>query len=168
MFYNGPLDMDTEVGDTEGDPTNPLFQFGEKPPAPPALPSLSPSSPPFSPRARPQLRVQGPPGRRGRGQRGGQAMAQMFEDPAVVRTVEGRPSLQVITTIARSVVSSRKKMFLNWMYYLNLSNKTRFILQNMSSFNHFILRSLVCTLPFVISSELRQRYSGCWERLLLG
>uniref|UniRef100_A0A8C7WJ54 PAT1 homolog 2 n=1 Tax=Oncorhynchus mykiss TaxID=8022 RepID=A0A8C7WJ54_ONCMY len=142
-----------EVGDTEGDPTNPLFQFGEKPPAPPALPSLSPSSPPFSPRARPQLRVQGPPVRRGRGQRGGQAMAQMFEDPAVVRTVEGRPSLQVITTIARSVVSSRKKMFLNWMYYLNLSNKTRFILQNMSSFNHFILRSLVCTLPFVISSE---------------
>uniref|UniRef100_A0A8C7UV78 PAT1 homolog 2 n=1 Tax=Oncorhynchus mykiss TaxID=8022 RepID=A0A8C7UV78_ONCMY len=88
------MDMDTEVGDTEGDPTNPLFQFGEKPPAPPALPSLSPSSPPFSPRARPQLRVQGPPVRRGRGQRGGQAMAQMFEDPAVVRTVEGRPSLQ--------------------------------------------------------------------------
>lgn len=114
MFYNGPLDIDTEVGDTEGDPTNPLFQFGEKPPAPPALPalpSLSPSSPSFSPRARPQLRVQGPPGRRGRGQRGGQAMAQMFEDPAVVRTVEGRPSLQVITTLERSVVSSRKKMF---------------------------------------------------------
>eukprot|EP00063_Salmo_salar_P039237 XP_014014072.1 PREDICTED: protein PAT1 homolog 2 isoform X1 [Salmo salar] len=91
------MGIDTEVGDTEGDPTNPLFQFGEKPPAPPALPalpSLSPSSPSFSPRARPQLRVQGPPGRRGRGQRGGQAMAQMFEDPAVVRTVEGRPSLQ--------------------------------------------------------------------------
>uniref|UniRef100_A0A674DRK1 PAT1 homolog 2 n=1 Tax=Salmo trutta TaxID=8032 RepID=A0A674DRK1_SALTR len=95
-----------EVGDTEGDPTNPLFQFGEKPPAPPALPalpSLSPSSPSFSPRARPQLRVQGPQGRRGRGQRGGQAMAQMFEDPAVVRTVEGRPSLQVITTLESSV-----------------------------------------------------------------
>uniref|UniRef100_A0A8C8CFU3 mRNA decay factor PAT1 domain-containing protein n=1 Tax=Oncorhynchus tshawytscha TaxID=74940 RepID=A0A8C8CFU3_ONCTS len=98
-----------EVVDTEGDPTNPLFQFGEKPPALPALPSLSPSSPPFSPRARPQLRVQGPPGRRGRGQRGGQAMAQMFEDPAVVRTVEGRPSLQVIT-IARSIVSTCREM----------------------------------------------------------
>ncbi|XP_041755557.1 protein PAT1 homolog 2 isoform X1 [Coregonus clupeaformis] len=90
------MDMDTGVGETEGDPTNPLLQFGAQPPAPPALPSLSPSSPSFSPRARPQLRVQGPPGLRGRGrgQRGGQAMAQMFEDPAVVRTVEGRPSLQ--------------------------------------------------------------------------
>uniref|UniRef100_A0A8C7MF44 PAT1 homolog 2 n=1 Tax=Oncorhynchus kisutch TaxID=8019 RepID=A0A8C7MF44_ONCKI len=106
-----------EVGDTEGDPTNPLFKFGEKPPAPPALPSLSPSSPSFSPRARPQLRVQGPPGRRGRGQRGGQAMAQMFEDPAVVRTVEGRPSLQVITTLARSVVSKacREMLFSSYV-----------------------------------------------------
>ncbi|XP_010892621.1 protein PAT1 homolog 2 [Esox lucius] len=91
-------DMDTVV-ENEGHPINSLPQLDEQPPEPPSspsLPSLSPSSPSFSPRTKPQFQIQFPPGLRGRGRvpRGGQAMAQMFEDPAVVTTVEGRQSLQ--------------------------------------------------------------------------
>uniref|UniRef100_A0A6Q2YFD0 mRNA decay factor PAT1 domain-containing protein n=1 Tax=Esox lucius TaxID=8010 RepID=A0A6Q2YFD0_ESOLU len=88
------------VVENEGHPINSLPQLDEQPPEPPSspsLPSLSPSSPSFSPRTKPQFQIQFPPGLRGRGRvpRGGQAMAQMFEDPAVVTTVEGRQSLQV-------------------------------------------------------------------------
>ncbi|KAL0984488.1 hypothetical protein UPYG_G00142140 [Umbra pygmaea] len=106
------LDMDT-VLENEVHPINSLTQFDEQPPersASPSLPTLSPSSPSFTPRARPQLRLNGAPDLRGRGRglRGGQAMAQMFEDPAVVTTVEGRQSLQSLDS---SIVDFRSVSF---------------------------------------------------------
>ncbi|KAJ7984453.1 hypothetical protein DPEC_G00354990 [Dallia pectoralis] len=99
------LDMDTDVVD-EGHTIDSLPQSDEHPPDPPetpdppeppsspSLPPLSPSSPCFSPRTKQPLRVQCPPGLRSRGRGQRAAMTQMFEDPAVVTTVEGRQSLQ--------------------------------------------------------------------------
>uniref|UniRef100_A0A3Q2QH06 PAT1 homolog 2 n=1 Tax=Fundulus heteroclitus TaxID=8078 RepID=A0A3Q2QH06_FUNHE len=75
--------------------------FGMLPstPSPPPAPGpkpLSPSSPRFSPpRQRLQRPTRVPTWQRGRGPRWrrGQGRGQMFEDPAVMRIVEGRPSL---------------------------------------------------------------------------
>ncbi|XP_051272611.1 protein PAT1 homolog 2 isoform X2 [Dicentrarchus labrax] len=97
------MDLDTH-GTTEV-PNNGLLQFGElpspPPPPPPPTPPLDPKPPsrhssPSPPRQRPQYFPRAPPGQRGRGrgQRGGLGRGQMFEDPAVVRIVQGRPSIK--------------------------------------------------------------------------
>nr|CBN81394.1 Protein PAT1 homolog 1 [Dicentrarchus labrax] len=99
------MDLDTH-GTTEV-PNNGLLQFGElpspPPPPPPPTPPLDPKPPsrhssPSPPRQRPQYFPRAPPGQRGRGrgQRGGLGRGQMFEDPAVVRIVQGRPSIKVM------------------------------------------------------------------------
>uniref|UniRef100_A0A668AHG0 PAT1 homolog 2 n=1 Tax=Myripristis murdjan TaxID=586833 RepID=A0A668AHG0_9TELE len=101
--------MDLDANETTGEPRNGLLQFKE-PPSPPPLcppspiptsvskPAAPPSSHCTSPphRQRPHFLPQVPPGQRGRGRgkRGGLRGDQMFEDPAVMRIVEGRPSLK--------------------------------------------------------------------------
>uniref|UniRef100_A0A3B4ZBS9 PAT1 homolog 2 n=1 Tax=Stegastes partitus TaxID=144197 RepID=A0A3B4ZBS9_9TELE len=71
--------------ETFGMPTPPP---DPKPPSPPRVPS--------PPRQKPQYLPRAAPGYRGRfrGWRGGLGRGQMFEDPAVMRIVEGRPSLK--------------------------------------------------------------------------
>ncbi|XP_040923376.1 protein PAT1 homolog 2 isoform X2 [Toxotes jaculatrix] len=94
------MDLDAH-GATDG-PSGNLLQFGEPlpptptPPAPPDPKPPSPHSSPSPPRQRPQYLPRAPPRQsgRGRGQRGGLGRGQMFEDPAVMRIVEGRPSLK--------------------------------------------------------------------------
>lgn len=88
--------------------TEGLLQFGEPTPPPPTPtppppppPDPKPQSPHSStspPRQKPQYLNRAPTGQRGRskGQRGAIGRGQMFEDPAVMRTVEGRPSLKVM------------------------------------------------------------------------
>uniref|UniRef100_A0A3Q3MAT6 PAT1 homolog 2 n=1 Tax=Mastacembelus armatus TaxID=205130 RepID=A0A3Q3MAT6_9TELE len=72
-----------------------LLQFEEPPTLPPEQKPQSPQSSPSPPRQRPQYVPRGLLGRgRCRGQRGGLGRVQMFEDPAVMRIVEGRPSLK--------------------------------------------------------------------------
>uniref|UniRef100_A0A668AW71 PAT1 homolog 2 n=1 Tax=Myripristis murdjan TaxID=586833 RepID=A0A668AW71_9TELE len=107
--------MDLDANETTGEPRNGLLQFKE-PPSPPPLcppspiptsvskPAAPPSSHCTSPphRQRPHFLPQVPPGQRGRGRgkRGGLRGDQMFEDPAVMRIVEGRPSLKVIAGLS--------------------------------------------------------------------
>ncbi|KAF3704443.1 Protein PAT1 -like protein 2 PAT1-like protein 2 Protein PAT1 -like protein a [Channa argus] len=93
------MDLDAQV--TTEDTTSSLLQFGEPLPPPPPTPPpdpkpQSPHSSPSPPRLRPQHLSRVSPGQRGRGrgQRGVVGRGQMFEDPAVMRTVEGRPSLK--------------------------------------------------------------------------
>ncbi|XP_039992003.1 protein PAT1 homolog 2 isoform X3 [Xiphias gladius] len=95
--------MDLDAHGTTEDHSSSLLQFGEPPPPPPPStpPPLDPKPPsphssPSPPRQRPQYLPRAPPGQRsrGRGQRGGLGRGQMFEDPAVMRIVEGRPSLK--------------------------------------------------------------------------
>ncbi|KAK5905928.1 hypothetical protein CgunFtcFv8_001838 [Champsocephalus gunnari] len=88
--------------DATEDPSVDVLQFGEPlppPPPPPPDPKPSPrSSPPSPPRQRPQYFSRAPPAQRGRCRalRGGLGRGQMFEDPAVMRTVEGRPSIKTL------------------------------------------------------------------------
>ncbi|KAF3853569.1 hypothetical protein F7725_014257 [Dissostichus mawsoni] len=88
--------------DATEDPSVDVLQFGEPlppPPPPPPDPKPSPrSSPPSPPRQRPQYFSRAPQAQRGRfrGLRGGLGRGQMFEDPAVMRTVEGRPSIKTL------------------------------------------------------------------------
>lgn len=92
------IDLDTH-GTTE-DTSSGLLQFGEPPPpTPPPDPKLpSHHSSPSPPRQRPRYLPRAPLGQRsrGRGQRRGLGRGQMFEDPAVMRIVQGRPSLKVM------------------------------------------------------------------------
>lgn len=92
------IDLDTH-GTTE-DSSSGLLQFGEpSPPTPPPDPKPpSPHSSPSPPRQRPRYLPRAPLGQRsrGRGQRRGLGRGQMFEDPAVMRIVQGRPSLKVM------------------------------------------------------------------------
>ncbi|XP_071403013.1 protein PAT1 homolog 2 [Centroberyx affinis] len=123
-FYNDEtFGMDLDADETAGEPSNTLLQFGEPPPAP--IPKLvqaaSPSSrcPPSPPRQRPQYLPRFPPGQRarGRGQRGGQGRGQMFEDPAVMRIVEGRASLKSLDSaiVDCGNAMSRDIFDHNWM-----------------------------------------------------
>ena len=98
------------------------------PPAPrvsPPPPSPLPPSP--SPRQKEQLvplglrgqrssRGGGGGGSRGYGVRGGRIRAQMFEDPAVVRTVEGRPSIKVTMARLASVSTASVRKFSSIQY----------------------------------------------------
>ncbi|CAL8303344.1 unnamed protein product [Lota lota] len=97
-FYNDEtFGMDLDVEHKESDVIVP------PPPMDPPAPRVSPPSCPLPPSPLPRHKEQLVPlslrGQRssrggGRGVRGGRIRAQMFEDPAVVRTVEGRPSLK--------------------------------------------------------------------------
>ncbi|XP_028287353.1 protein PAT1 homolog 2 isoform X2 [Parambassis ranga] len=83
--------MDLDAHETTGDPSSSSLQFEEPPPLTvPPQPDPKPQSPhcrPSPPRQRPQY-----PHWRGRGR--GLGRGQIFEDPAVMRTVAGRPSLK--------------------------------------------------------------------------
>lgn len=93
--------------ETTEDPGSGLLQFAEPPPPPPTPPPPPDPKPPSChsspspPRQRPQFlprRQVCPPGQRGRGRggRGALGRGQMFEDPAVMRIVQGRPTLKVM------------------------------------------------------------------------
>ncbi|XP_072312254.1 protein PAT1 homolog 2 [Eucyclogobius newberryi] len=90
LYNDETFGMDDAAGSTEE--TGPL-QFAPPPSTPPPPDNKPPSLPcsPSPPR-RPPSRA--PPGRCGRGLRGGTGRGQMFEDPAVMRMVEGRPSIK--------------------------------------------------------------------------
>uniref|UniRef100_A0A8D3B4C0 PAT1 homolog 2 n=1 Tax=Scophthalmus maximus TaxID=52904 RepID=A0A8D3B4C0_SCOMX len=102
-------DLDAQ-GTTE-DPSSGLLQFVEPlppppPPAPPTPPLPDPKPPsrhssPSPPRQKPQCLPRTPLRQRGRGRgyRGGLDRGQMFEDPAVMRIVEGRPNLKVMKMV---------------------------------------------------------------------
>ncbi|XP_042364575.1 protein PAT1 homolog 2 isoform X2 [Plectropomus leopardus] len=110
VYNDETFGMDLDAHGTTEDPSSGLLQFGELPPPPaptppPPLPlpppdpkPLSRHSSPSPPRQRPQYLPRAPPGQRcrGRGRRGGLGRGQMFEDPAVMRIVEGRPSLKTL------------------------------------------------------------------------
>ncbi|KAM3860050.1 protein PAT1 homolog 2 [Diretmus argenteus] len=106
-FYNDEtFGMDLDADDASSKEPIEILLTSKEPPLPlPPVPQpvrASPPSPPpprclpSPPRQRPQYLPRGSMGQRGRGrgQRGGQGRGQMFEDPAVMRTVEGRPSLK--------------------------------------------------------------------------
>nr|XP_015195360.1 PREDICTED: protein PAT1 homolog 2-like [Lepisosteus oculatus] len=81
--------LDLESGSDEGDPTDLLLFCGHPEPLPASAPAFSEVTPRVQPASRPG-------GRR-----------PVFDDPAVVRTVEGRPSLQSLdSAIVDSSVSS--------------------------------------------------------------
>ncbi|XP_063748750.1 protein PAT1 homolog 2 isoform X2 [Eleginops maclovinus] len=88
--------------DATDDPSVVVLQFEDPlppPPTPPPEPKPSSRSSPHSPpKQRPQYFLRAPPVQRGRGRglRGGLGRGQMFEDPAVMRTVEGRPSIKTL------------------------------------------------------------------------
>ncbi|XP_055006271.1 protein PAT1 homolog 2 isoform X2 [Boleophthalmus pectinirostris] len=95
-----------------------LLQFAPPPPMPPPLDMKTPSlrcSP--SPARRPVSRA--PPGQRsrGRGLQGTLSRGQMFEDPAVMRMVEGRPSIKTLDSAIVDCGSAlyRKPFEVNWM-----------------------------------------------------
>ncbi|XP_036393893.1 protein PAT1 homolog 2 [Megalops cyprinoides] len=89
------LDLDMGVEETEEDPTDLLLFCGKQSPAPAAPGPPAPSSPSLS-RPRPDSRAQPLTGVRGRERDKEKAggRGKVFEDPAVMRTVEGRPSLK--------------------------------------------------------------------------
>ncbi|XP_059179977.1 protein PAT1 homolog 2 isoform X2 [Centropristis striata] len=101
VYNEETFGMDLDANGATEDPGSGLLPFGEPPPPPEPKSKADPKpssrhSSPSPPRQRPQYLPRAPPGRRGRGrgQRGGLGRGQMFEDPAVMRTVEGRPSLK--------------------------------------------------------------------------
>ncbi|XP_022598057.1 protein PAT1 homolog 2 [Seriola dumerili] len=114
IFNEETFGMDLDAHGTTEHPSGSL-QFGE-PPAPPPTPPppdpkpLSPHSSPSPPRQRQQYLPRAPPGQRsrGRGHRGGLGRGQMFEDPAVMRIVEGRPSLKSLDS---AIVDCGNAMF---------------------------------------------------------
>lgn len=105
LFPHGSL-ADVDAHGTAEDASVGLLQFTE-PPAPltppppdPKPPSPQRSPPPPPPRLKPHFVPRAPTGYRGggRGARRGLGRGQMFDDPAVIRIVEGRPSLKVRRT----------------------------------------------------------------------
>ncbi|XP_035997670.1 protein PAT1 homolog 2 isoform X2 [Fundulus heteroclitus] len=102
VYNEETFGMDLDPHETANSLDDAGVSFGEplpSTPSPPPAPGpkpLSPSSPRFSPpRQRLQRPTRVPTWQRGRGPRWrrGQGRGQMFEDPAVMRIVEGRPSL---------------------------------------------------------------------------
>ncbi|XP_058476529.1 protein PAT1 homolog 2 [Solea solea] len=101
VYNDETFGVDLDAPGTAEDPSVP--QFGELPLPPPTPPPplLDPKPPsphisPSPPKQKPQHLSMFPPGQRGRvrGQRGGMYRGQMFEDPAVMRIVEGRPNIK--------------------------------------------------------------------------
>ncbi|KAL6474923.1 hypothetical protein MHYP_G00159630 [Metynnis hypsauchen] len=93
LYNEETFGLDLSAEDLKADPVDLLFVDGNQPPTPPSSPPPSPrvSSPP---RPKPQIQPRAPPihikatSHRERPQR------QLFDDPAVMRMVEGRPSLK--------------------------------------------------------------------------
>ncbi|TKS89845.1 Protein PAT1 -like protein 2 PAT1-like protein 2 [Collichthys lucidus] len=102
VYNEETFGMDLDTHGTTEDPSSGLLQFAEpplSPPTPPPPPDPKPPShhsSPSPPRHKPQYVPRTLPWQRGRGrgQRGGLGRGQMFEDPAVMRIVQGRPSLK--------------------------------------------------------------------------
>lgn len=94
--------VDLDAHETSDNSSCGLLQFEEPPPHPSPTPPdpkpLSCHSSPSPPMQRPRYLPCTPTGHcgRGRGQRRGLGRGQMFEDPAVMRMVQGHPSLKVI------------------------------------------------------------------------
>ncbi|KAJ8414196.1 hypothetical protein AAFF_G00050660 [Aldrovandia affinis] len=92
------LDLDTGVEDAEGDQADLLLFCGDPSPAPPSPRPHTPSSPSLpKPGPDPRIQPRAWSGIRGRGRGDKERLGgrgKMFEDPAVMRTVEGRPSLK--------------------------------------------------------------------------
>lgn len=95
------LIIDLDAHETSENSSSGLLQFEE--PLPPSTTPPDPKPPshhssPSPPRQRPRYLPCTPTGQcgRGRGQRRGLGRGQMFEDPAVMRMVQGRPSLKVM------------------------------------------------------------------------
>uniref|UniRef100_A0A669CA10 PAT1 homolog 2 n=1 Tax=Oreochromis niloticus TaxID=8128 RepID=A0A669CA10_ORENI len=100
--------MDLDANGTTEESSSSL-QFGEALPPPPPPPPPPATPPPPQPKPRSPRRAPSPPQQkpqyfpraslrqrgRSRGQRGALGRGQMFEDPAVMRIIEGRPSLKV-------------------------------------------------------------------------
>nr|XP_020478966.1 protein PAT1 homolog 2 isoform X2 [Monopterus albus] len=103
--------MDLDANETTDDTNSSPLQFGESPPLPPDPSPLSGHSSPSPPRQRPQYLPRVPPGQRGRG-RAQMNRGQMFEDPAVMRIVEGCPSLKSLdSAIVDCGISMYQKTF---------------------------------------------------------
>ncbi|XP_047232458.1 protein PAT1 homolog 2 isoform X2 [Girardinichthys multiradiatus] len=100
VYNEETFGMDLDPHGTVNSLDNGGVSFEEPlPPTPPPAPDPKSSSPRVapstSPRQKPQYPPRAAPWQRGRGPRwrGGLGRGQMFEDPAVMRIVEGRPSL---------------------------------------------------------------------------
>ncbi|XDV44829.1 hypothetical protein PO909_013065 [Leuciscus waleckii] len=92
------LDEDVSGENPDVDPTDLLLLCSDSSPRPrssPSPPPRLPSPPPSRSPARPGPRIW-PHTPTGRSQRGRVGRGQLFDDPAVVKTVEGRPSLKSI------------------------------------------------------------------------
>ncbi|XP_074518670.1 protein PAT1 homolog 2 isoform X2 [Halichoeres trimaculatus] len=136
--------MDLDAHGVLEDTSTGLLQFGELPPSPspsppsPSPPSQTPLPPenkppshhssPSPPRQRPEFLLRALRGQRGRvrGPRGGRlGRGQMFEDPAVMRIVEGRPSIKSLDS---AIVDCGNVMYRNKIeddYLEPSSRKTR-------------------------------------------
>ncbi|KAL7857374.1 hypothetical protein SRHO_G00162730 [Serrasalmus rhombeus] len=93
LYNEETFGLDLSAEDLQADPVDLLFVDGNQPPTPPSSPPPSQRQP-SPPRPKPQIQPQAPAvhfkavSRRERPQR------QLFDDPAVMRTVEGPPSLK--------------------------------------------------------------------------
>ncbi|XP_061562641.1 protein PAT1 homolog 2 isoform X1 [Phycodurus eques] len=100
------MDVDSQM--TPNWPGGDLLEFGEPPPRPPTPPPdrkhPSPQNSPSPPRRAAQYVQRS----RGRGQRRGTGRGHIFEDPAVMRIVEGRPSLKSLDS---AIVDCGKVLF---------------------------------------------------------
>eukprot|EP00066_Takifugu_rubripes_P012085 XP_011601351.1 PREDICTED: protein PAT1 homolog 2 isoform X1 [Takifugu rubripes] len=116
VYNEETFGMDLDAHETSDNSSCGLLQFEEPPPHPsPTPPDPKPSSShssPSPPMQRPRYLPCTPTGQcgRGRGQRRGLGRGQMFEDPAVMRMVQGRPSLKGLDS---AIVDCGKAMFWN-------------------------------------------------------
>ncbi|XP_043959204.1 protein PAT1 homolog 2 isoform X4 [Gambusia affinis] len=92
VFNEETFGMDLDPHGTTESSADGAVSFEEPPPSPPLRPDPKPPSPP---RQKPLHPARVSPWQRGQRSRwrGGLGRGQMFEDPAVIRIVEGRPSL---------------------------------------------------------------------------
>ncbi|XP_034049368.1 protein PAT1 homolog 2 [Thalassophryne amazonica] len=93
LYNEETFGMDLDSQGMPEESSGGLLQFEEPPPQSPEPKPPSPRCSPSPPRLRQHYWSRTPPGYHGRG-RGGPGRGQMFEDPAVMRIVEGRPSLK--------------------------------------------------------------------------
>ncbi|KAA0725497.1 Protein PAT1 -like protein 2 PAT1-like protein 2 [Triplophysa tibetana] len=98
LYNEETFGLDPSVEGQEADPMDLLLLCGDKTPLLRSSPPPTPSSP--SPRSSPSPSKPEPPVQSyyltGRSQRGRVGRGQLFDDPAVVKTVEGRPSMKSI------------------------------------------------------------------------
>ncbi|XP_072523800.1 protein PAT1 homolog 2 [Salminus brasiliensis] len=95
LYNEETFGLDLSAEDLQADQVDLLFVTDSQPPAPPASPPPSPSVP-SPPRPKPQIQPRTPasPADKVRIRRERPGHRQLFDDPAVMRTVEGRPSLK--------------------------------------------------------------------------